>query len=125
MDRQPASARNWLRESISTPASSAAPRELLSQATIEVTYINPHSNHPNPRRRMHPTDILPNLPQSVAREIVQTLGTLLPAPATATATERDAHIETAMATLAAYHPTDASEAQLAAQACPRIGSHRR
>ena len=70
---------------------------------------------PNPRHRKQPAALLPARAPSVAREIIQTLGTLLPPPVTDSAAERDARIETAMATLAAYRPADASEAQLAAQ----------
>lgn len=55
---------------------------------------------------------LPNLPAAVASEVFGTLCSLLPAPVAGT---REAREETAMAAVAALHPADAFEAQLAAQ----------
>ena len=60
---------------------------------------------------MHP--FLPNLPPSIAREILHTLQTNYPPPATDSPEALAARIETAMATVASHLPTDASEAQLA------------
>jgi hypothetical protein len=58
---------------------------------------------------------LPNLPASVSDEIFATLCAALPAPASDTPENRAARDETAMAAVAALHPTDAFEAKLAAE----------
>jgi hypothetical protein len=58
---------------------------------------------------------LPNLPPSVAREVLATLCATLPPPVADTAEARAARDETAMAAVAALHPADAFEALLAAQ----------
>jgi hypothetical protein len=58
---------------------------------------------------------LPNLPALVSREIFATLCAALPAPASDTPDNRAVRDETAMAAVAALHPTDAFEAKLAAE----------
>jgi hypothetical protein len=58
---------------------------------------------------------LPNLPTAVASEILGTLCALLPPPAAGTPEAHAAREEAAMAAVAALHPADAFEAQLAAQ----------
>ena len=62
---------------------------------------------------------LPDLPDSVAREVFATLCRTLPAPATDTPEARAVRDEVAMDAVAALHPTDALEAKLAADACHR------
>jgi len=57
---------------------------------------------------------LPDLPDSVAREVFATLCRTLPAPATDTPEARAVRDEVAMDAVAALHPTDALEAKLAA-----------
>ncbi len=64
---------------------------------------------------MFPNPFLPNLAPSIAREILHTLRTDLPPPATDAAEALADRIETAMAMVASYLPTDVGEAQLAAQ----------
>ena len=58
---------------------------------------------------------LPNLPDSIAREVFATLCGTLPPPVTDTPEARAAREETAMAAVAALLPANAYEALLAAQ----------
>ena len=58
---------------------------------------------------------LPNLPPSIAHEVFATLCGSLPPPVTDTPEHRAARYDKAMASVAALHPADSLEADLAAQ----------